>query len=181
MGATFDSHPRIQEGELQVVNHDHPATKHLDSVWTKSDEWYNFKNIHPDINVLIKINEASYEGGTNGENHPISWYHAYDGGRAFYTEMGHTKETFEDHSFLNHVLGGLNYAMAKTDRVPPQDRFVKKILDFNLNEPMELDELPGKGILFIERRGALKLYDYTTEKQRPLPNWSCFMATRTAS
>ncbi|CAN0600739.1 unnamed protein product, partial [Ectocarpus sp. 12 AP-2014] len=155
-----------------VVDNNHPSTKHLDSVWIMSDEWYNFKNINPDINVLITLNEASYEGGNNGENHPISWYHAYDGGRAFYTEMGHTTETFEDANFLNHLLGGISYAMgtgrldydlAKTDRVPPEDRFVKKILDFNLNEPMELDELPGKGILFVERRGALKLYNFATE------------------
>ena len=172
VGAMFNDHPRIQEAELQVVNTQHPSTKHLDSVWTRSDEWYNFKNINPDINVLIKINEASYEGGNNGENHPISWYHAYDGGRAFYTEMGHTIETFEDSTFLNHLLGGINYAMgtgslnydlATTDRVPPENRFVKKILDFNLNEPMELEELPGKGILFVERRGALKLYNFETE------------------
>lgn len=172
VGAMFDDHSKIQEAELQVVDPGHPSTKHLDPVWVRSDEWYNFKQIYPDINVLIKIDETSYEGGTNGENHPISWYHEYDGGKSFYTEMGHTQETFEDASFLQHLLGGityamgtgkLNYALAKTDRVPPEDRFVKKILDFNLNEPMELDELPGKGILFIERRGALKLYNFATE------------------
>ncbi len=173
VGAMFDGHPRIQEAKLQIKDTDHPATKHLDSVWTKSDEWYNFKTINPDINVLISIDETSYEGGTNENDHPISWYHEYDGGRAFYTGMGHTNETFENPTFLEHLKGGilyamgqgvLNYKLAKTDRVPPEDRFVKKILDFNLNEPMELDELPGKGILFIERRGILKLFDFKTEQ-----------------
>jgi len=183
VGAQFDDHPSIQEAELQVVDTDHPSTQHLDSVWVRSDEWYNFKHINPDIKVLIQINEASYEGGTNGDNHPISWYHEYDGGRAFYTEMGHTKEAFEDTSFLKHLLGGitytmgtgkLNYALAKTDRVPPEDRFVKKILDFNLNEPMELDELPGKGILFVERRGLLKLYHFATEQTEVIAQLDLF-------
>ncbi len=169
VGAVFDGHPEVQEAQLQITDTNHPSVKGLDSLWTKSDEWYNFRNINPDINVLVEIDEKSYKGGTNGENHPISWYHEYDGGRAFYTEMGHTDETFENPKFLMHLLGGIRYAMADgkldyglptTDRVPPEDRFVKNVLDFNLNEPMELDELPGEGILFIERRGALKLYDF---------------------
>jgi cytochrome c len=177
VGAVFDSHPRIQEAQLLISDAKHPTTKHLDSVWIKSDEWYNFKNINPDINVLIHIDETSYEGGTNEKNHPISWYHEYDGGRAFYTEMGHTNETFENPKFLEHLKGGIEYAvgngkldydLATTDRVPPEDRFVKKILDFNLNEPMELDELPGRGILFIERRGVLKLFDFETEQTKTL-------------
>lgn len=183
VGAVFDGHPRIQEAKLQITDYDHGATASLGSVWTKTDEWYNFKNINSDITLLITIDESSYEGGTNGKQHPISWYHQYDGGRAFYTEMGHTKETYENPTFLNHLLGGIQYAMGnnhrnydlvKTDRVPPEDRFVKKILDINLNEPMELDELPGKGILFVERRGALKLYDFKTEKTETIAQLELF-------
>lgn len=56
----------------------------------------------------------------------------------------------------------LNYQLATTQRVPEENRFVKEILDFNLNEPMELDELPGRGLLFVERRGTLKLHDFKT-------------------
>ena len=173
VGAVFNGHPEVQDATLTTVNKSHVSTRSLDSVWQKNDEWYNFKNINPAINILLKIDEKSYEGGTNGEDHPISWYHEYDGGRAFYTEMGHTEQTFENPDFLGHLLGGIQYAMGdgildysmvNTDRVPPEDRFDKKILDFNLNEPMELDELPGEGILFVERRGALKLFDFSTQK-----------------
>ena len=111
VGAVFDGHPNIQEAELRVTDPSHFLTKGLDSVWVKTDEWYNFRNINPDINILLKINEKSYEGVTNGTDHPISWYHEYDGGRAFYTEMGHTEETFEDPKFLAHLLGGIQYAI----------------------------------------------------------------------
>ena len=173
IGAYFESHPNTQKATLNIVNKNHPSTKTLDSTWIKTDEWYNFKNINPDINVLIQIDENTYEGGKNGENHPISWYHDYDGGRAFYTEMGHTDETYKNLKFLNHINEGikycignnkLNYNKAKTKRIPKENRFVKKVLDFNLDEPMELDELPGRGIIFIERKGAIKLYDFKSEQ-----------------
>ncbi len=173
VGAYFDNHPKIQDATLNVVDHNHPSTKYLDSTWTKTDEWYNFKDINTDINVLIKIDEKTYEGGVNRENHPMSWYHNYDGGKSFYTGMGHTEETYQDPQFLNHLLGGLNYAIgnnvldyskATTEKIPEENRFKRTLLDFNLDEPMELDELPGKGILFIERRGNLKLFDFKTEK-----------------
>lgn len=171
-GAYFASHPHIQEATLKVLDNTHPATQFLDSTWQKKDEWYNFKSINSDVNVLIEIDENSYKGGKNGDHHPMSWYHNYDGGRAFYTGMGHTKETYENPTFIKHLLGGIkyaigdntrNYSLAKTDRVPPENRFVKEVLDFNLDEPMELDELPGKGIIYIERKGALKLYDFESE------------------
>ena len=62
------------------------------------------------------------------------------------------------------------------NEVPGQNRFTKEILDFNLNEPMELDELPGRGILFIERRGAIKLYDFTKEATAKIAQLDVFYA-----
>ena len=183
VGAYFKGHPKPQEATLNTIDKTHESTKLLDDSWTKKDEWYNFKDINPDINVLIEIDEKSYKGGTNGEHHPISWYHEYDGGRSFYTEMGHSNETFENPTFLTHLLGGikyaigknaLNYNLASTERIPAEYRYERKVLDFNLNEPMELDELPGKGILFVERRGALKLFDFATEQTKTIANLEVF-------
>ena len=172
-GAYFESHPKIQEAAIRTIDKSHMSTTFLEESWEKEDEWYNFKNINEDINVLLEIDESTYQGGTNGEHHPISWYHEFDGGRAFYTAMGHTNETYKDPNFLDHLLGGIRYALgddlldysrSKSDRVPPESRFEKKVLDFNLNEPMELDELPGKGILFVERRGLIKFWDFKKEQ-----------------
>ncbi|WP_432326977.1 ThuA domain-containing protein [Mucilaginibacter sp. P25] len=73
--------------------------------------WYNYKWIGNDLHVLIKIDEKSYTGGENGDNHPMAWYHNFDGGRAFYTELGHTDESYADPLYLNHLLGGIKYAM----------------------------------------------------------------------
>jgi len=183
VGAYFEGHPRIQEATLTITDKNHQSTLSLEDTWVKEDEWYNFKKINPDTKVLITIDETSYEGGVHGENHPISWYHNYDGGRAFYTAMGHTNDTYTDPIFLNHLLGGINYAIgeisldytkATSDRVPPENRFVNQVLDFNLNEPMELDELPEEGILFIERRGALKLFDFKTEQTETIAQIDLF-------
>lgn len=112
-GAWFKSHPKQQEAQIMVVDNDHPSTAHLGDSWTHFDEWYNYKNINPDIQVLMKLDESSYEGGENGDNHPIAWYHEYDGGRAFYTGLGHTDEAYDDTKFRTHVLGGIQWCLGR--------------------------------------------------------------------
>lgn len=113
VGAYFKSHPKQQDAVLHIVNKKHSATKHLPDTWKRWDEWYNFKDIQPGLKVLITLDETSYTGGENGTNHPISWYHSFDGGRAFYTGLGHTHESYADPLFLQHLLGGIIYAMGK--------------------------------------------------------------------
>jgi cytochrome c len=171
VGAYFDGHPAIQEAELHCIKREDPCCQHLPEVWTLEEEWYNFKSINPAIEVLMKIDESSYEGGRNGANHPMAWKHHFDGGRAFYTALGHKEETYQDPLFLKQVLEGtrfaignnsLDYSKATTFSVPEETRFSKQVLDFNLDEPMELDELGDRGIIYVERRGAIKLYDYHT-------------------
>ena len=110
VGAYFKSHPKQQNALVKVTDKNHPSTAHLPSEWERWDEWYNYKDIQPNLNVLAYLDESTYEGGENGDNHPIAWYHDFDGGRAFYTGLGHTEESFQDPLFLQHVLGGIIYA-----------------------------------------------------------------------
>jgi cytochrome c len=165
-GAYFESHPNnpnVRKGTYRVLDKSHPSTEGLPDRWEREDEFYNFKSIDREIRVLVAIDETSYQGGTNGARHPMSWYHAYDGGRAFYTNMGHTEATFSEPLFLRHLLGGLRYAMG-TDSLdygrvrPEENRFTKVVLTEKLNEPVELAVLPDERVLFIERRGAVNLY-----------------------
>ncbi|MDQ6472499.1 ThuA domain-containing protein [Flavobacterium sp. LHD-80] len=113
IGGIFDGHPEPQNAKLIVVNHEHPSTKNLPEIWERKDELYNFKSLNPDVNVLIKVDESSYKGGKHGDNHPLAWYHEYDGGRAFYTALGHFPENYSDPLFTQHLLGGITYAMGK--------------------------------------------------------------------
>ena len=184
VGAYFNGHPAIQEATLQRVAHDDSCCTHLADTWTISEEWYNFKSIHPTIEVLMEIDEDSYEGGTHGgKAHPIVWKHAYDGGRSFYTALGHKEETYADPLFMQQVFAGvefaigsnsLDYSNATTPRVPEENRFTKQVLDFNLDEPMEMDELVDRGIIYVERRGAIKIYEYETEQVKVLDSIDVF-------
>lgn len=115
LGAYFDSHPAIQMATLKVVDATHASTKHLPATWQRRDEWYNFRSDPSShVNVLIQIDESTYSGGKMGTNHPIAWYHRYDGGRAWYTALGHTVESYQDALFLSHLLGGITWAASAT-------------------------------------------------------------------
>jgi type 1 glutamine amidotransferase len=113
VGGYFESHPEQQQATLRVIDRKHPATKHLPETWVRFDEWYNFKNLNPDVHVGITIDESTYKGGKNGPSHPVAWWHKYDGGMAFYTAMGHTPESYKDQKFLDLLKGGINYVMRK--------------------------------------------------------------------
>ncbi len=116
VGAYFTSHPNdpnVREAKMNVVNREHPSTAHLKDTWVRNDEWYNYENINPDMNVLIYLDETSYEGGTNGDNHPIAWYQEFDGGRVFYTGGGHTNESYDEPDFQKHLVGGINYCLGR--------------------------------------------------------------------
>jgi type 1 glutamine amidotransferase len=113
VGAPFADHPDIQSGTLQKVDTSHIACKHLPDRWTRTDEWYNFKQTPTNVQVLLTIDESTYHGGTMGANHPMSWCHPYDGGRAFYTALGHTVESYHDTLFLEHILKGVLWAANK--------------------------------------------------------------------
>jgi type 1 glutamine amidotransferase len=112
MGAYFASHPQIQPAALHREDTDHPSTRSLPDLWLRTDEWYNFQTnprSNADIHVLASIDESSYVGGTMGD-HPIAWHHSYAGGRAWYTAGGHTSESYSEPLFLEHLLGGIEYA-----------------------------------------------------------------------
>ncbi|WP_435296241.1 ThuA domain-containing protein [Streptomyces sp. YPW6] len=124
VGAYFDSHPQIQPATVRVEDHDHPATAHLDEEWERTDEWYNYRtNPRDKAKVLATLDETTYTGGNMKGDHPISWCQTYQGGRSFYTGLGHTKESYAEPAFRSHVLGGLRYAtgQVKADCKPDTD------------------------------------------------------------
>jgi type 1 glutamine amidotransferase len=110
VGAYFQSHPAIQTAQLRVEDSSNPSTSHLPATWTRSDEWYNYRtNPRSSARVLINLNEASYSGGSMGD-HPITWCKNYQGGRAWYTGLGHTEATYTESNFTRMLLGGMQIA-----------------------------------------------------------------------
>ncbi|HVX28703.1 MAG TPA: ThuA domain-containing protein [Parafilimonas sp.] len=171
-----DSFPNVQPGVMNVIDQSFIATKDLPKQWKRTDEFYSYKKLDTaNLHVLITIDESSYHGGKRMGYHPMAWYHEYDGGRAFYTEFGHTKESFTEPDYLKHLLGGIKYAIgdnleldyskAKTQMPPDQDRFVKtQLVTGEFFEPTEMAVLPNLDILVAQRRGQLMLYKNDTKQ-----------------
>lgn len=180
VGGYFASHPKIQEATLKVVDQSHQSTSHLDKDWIRKDEWYNFKSLYDATTKLITIDETSYKGGTNGKNHPMSWYHEYDGGRAWYTALGHTAESYIEEAFLKHILGGINYAIgnnkldynkATTPYKPEENRFtLSRLVEGIFTEPTEMTILPNLDVLVASRRGDLHRYYNSTGEVKKIGN-----------
>jgi len=111
VGAYFADHPSIQSATLHIEDPGHPSTKDLPASWRRTDEWYNFRtNPRGAVHVLATLDEASYAGGRMGEDHPIAWCQEIDGGRSWYTAMGHTAESYGEPLFRRHLLGGIESA-----------------------------------------------------------------------
>jgi cytochrome c len=113
VGAYFRAHPAVQAASIIVENSEHQATRGLPSPWRRIDEWYAFRsNPRGRVDVLLRLDEGSYAPGEAGmgADHPLAWAHEFDGGRAFYTGLGHTKESFEEPELLAHLGGAVEWA-----------------------------------------------------------------------
>jgi len=121
LGARFAEHPDIQTGVMIRVDSSAGsskvitgiATSHLPARWSRTDEWYNFKQAPTNVHVELLADETTYSGGTMGANHPMAWYHDFDGGRAYYTAMGHTVENYQDTLLLKHLAKAVLWAAGK--------------------------------------------------------------------
>ncbi|WP_084645658.1 ThuA domain-containing protein [Marinimicrobium agarilyticum] len=185
VGAAFQSHPSdpagVQAATLNVVGPDHPATEALPEQFRMVDEWYDFTSLSDRRHDLLTLDERSYQGGQHGAYHPIAWYHAFDGGRAFYTGLGHTTEMFHNPLFLKHLDGGLEYALAERQPLdyatvkPDPRRFKRNILVDDLNEPVSFDVTQDYSAAMIaQRQGKLLWLDVATEETSVMAEFDVF-------
>jgi len=122
VGAYFKTHPPVQSAVNVVEIRDHASTRMLPARWERTDEWYSFRS-NPrgtdGLHVLMSLDESTYAPApaSMGADHPIAWYHDFDGGRAWYTGGGHTSESFAEPLFRAHLLGGILWAAGVSDAV----------------------------------------------------------------
>ncbi|MHA6764930.1 ThuA domain-containing protein [Streptacidiphilus sp. PAMC 29251] len=108
VGAYFKEHPAIQAATVHVEDPNHPSTQGLPSSFSRTDEWYDFQaDPRPRVHVLTTVDDSSYTGSSMGADHPTTWCQNYDGGRSWYTAMGHTDESYTEPNFLHLLLGGI--------------------------------------------------------------------------
>jgi type 1 glutamine amidotransferase len=119
VGGKFLRHPKMQKFTVRVKDRAHPSTKDLPATFEWEDECYYNEKLNPDIRVLLVTDPAKlddpdkgdYPGDRFGDSLPLAWYHTYDGGRQFYTALGHKKEHYSDPILTRHILGGILWAM----------------------------------------------------------------------
>ncbi len=117
LGHMFQRHPAIQSAMVKVEGRDFPGMERFPSRFLTTEEWYEFDaSRSPALRYLLSVDDTTYQPSPQRAQagpasfHPISWYHQYDGGRAFYTALGHLPATYSDAQFLHHLFGGIYWA-----------------------------------------------------------------------
>lgn len=103
LGAKFDYHRAIKPLDVEVIEPNHPSTSHLVSPWTRTDEWYVYDRTPENVTVLLEIED-------DDGRRPTAWCKQVNKGRSFYTGGGHTKASFAEPAFLEHIKGGIVWA-----------------------------------------------------------------------
>ena len=139
IGTKLIDHPKVQQAKLNVEDRTHIATRHLPAQWIVTDEWHRFgSNPRKNVRVLISVDEDSYQGKQkmNGD-HPFTWCQHYDGGRSFFTSLGHTKKIYADANFQKLIEGAIVWAAAKED--PTDSRTAGNNLPISTGLVLDLD------------------------------------------
>jgi uncharacterized protein len=112
IGGHFARHPAgTPQGIVHVVDPSHPAVAGLARTERRKDEWYYFDDWDPTSHLLVTLDPVSI-GEADVNPNPMSWTRKVEGGRVFYTAMGHTKESYSEPWFLNQLAGGLDWVLA---------------------------------------------------------------------
>ena len=120
VGAHFDMHPPAEPGTVLIEdsNKDHFILDCCNGRQDWKDEWYNFHS-HPrenrELQILLRGDPKTFEGGKMGDDHPLAWYQEFEGGRSFFTALGHFDEAYEDEWYMNQILRGILWAAKKED------------------------------------------------------------------
>lgn len=161
VGAYFKQHPAIQQATVKVEDPSHPSTKDLPTTWIRTDEWYDYQaNPRGTVHVLTSMDEKSYTGATMGADHPNTWCQDFDGGRSWYTGLGHQKENYSEPNFLKLLLGGIQTAAGavKADCSASQSASFEKVtLDDDTSNPMMVDVAKDGRVFYVDRLGEVKI------------------------
>ncbi|MFT6856274.1 MAG: type 1 glutamine amidotransferase [Cyclobacteriaceae bacterium] len=129
VGMMFYIHPEQQTALIKVEEPNFPGMQLMPKTRWWTDEWYEFGELKSDnLHYLVSVDEFTYDfkaewGDKKAKGmgfHPISWYHEFDGGRSFYTAMGHIPSTFSDATFLEHIYGGIFWSATGKGVMPSE-------------------------------------------------------------
>jgi PKD repeat protein/type 1 glutamine amidotransferase len=161
----------LDSATIEVADRVHDASNSLPEYWEFSDEYYNFtSNVRGFSHVLATVDETTYAGGTMGFDHPVAWCKDYQGGRSFYTAVGHTRNGFKSENMRRHLAGAIEWTAGESDpvysdcgaTVLANYEQVKVTAPPNINEPIGFDQLPDGRLIQTTRDGRVRLHDPET-------------------
>ncbi|MFD4033369.1 ThuA domain-containing protein [Streptomyces sp. NPDC058637] len=164
-GAVLDRSTPVRTGRIHVLDHAHPSTSGLPDLWERAEEWYDRRaDPAPDAHILARIKARDgLTGLDEGRDRPWSWCQNYDGGRSWFTAGGHATRSFREEGFLDHLLGGIEWAAG----AKPGDCSATRTGSFRrtalatdgLADPVDLAVAPDLRVFFAERTGKVKVID----------------------
>jgi type 1 glutamine amidotransferase len=118
VGARFNGHPWTQTFVADVVDPSHPACAHLGAAWRWHDEVYQFRDLRPDAQILLRVREGELDLSAGGAvepafGFPLAWCFSEGRGRVFSTSLGHFPSAWESPAYLRHLAGGLGWALGE--------------------------------------------------------------------
>jgi uncharacterized protein len=110
VGAIVQTNPNHSanntEATMDVLDKNHEIVNHLGSTWTKKEEWFYWDlngGTYYDINnVLLKVRETGSK--SYDRSRPVVWYKEYDGGRSFYSALGHNGSDYIANSSFGKMM-----------------------------------------------------------------------------
>ena len=166
VGGYVSTQTGSQSGVVKVVDGVHPATNTLPQRWTLTDAFYNLQsNPRGEVHVLATLDESTVSGAGNGVDHPIAWVREYDSGRSFYTTLGGTTGIYSNTDYLDHLLGGIEWAAgaeAGDAGATVDTNFDVNTLIGPVDGCMGFDVAPDGRIFYILKKGEVWVWDPAT-------------------
>ena len=119
LGETFSWHASFQKFSIKKLDNTHPSMQGVPAIWEREDECYFGKELYPGIKVLMahqlsSLNPSQTDliqknAGSYANYFPAVWYQQFDGGNIWVTALGHSKESYQDPVYKNHLLQGIRF------------------------------------------------------------------------
>jgi uncharacterized protein len=119
LGETFSWHANFQKFSIKKLDNTHPSMQGVPAIWEREDECYFGKELYPGIKVLMahqlsSLNPSQTDliqknAGSYANYFPAVWYQQFDGGNIWVTALGHSKESYQDPVYKNHLLQGIRF------------------------------------------------------------------------
>jgi type 1 glutamine amidotransferase len=123
IGCTFAWHARFQPFTVRKIDVAHPSMQGVPNEWKITDELYFGKELYPVTNVMMAHQTSTLDpsdkekivqhAGAYSEYYPAVWYNHFQGGHVWVSTLGHSKETYSDPVYRNHLLQGLRFIASK--------------------------------------------------------------------